>query len=121
MKFEEKTILEVRTLIKEKKISSENVAKYFLEKIKETNETLNTFLLVDEKGVVNRVENINKEGIGGSLMGIPCAIKDNILIKGIKTTAASKILQDYVASYDATVIGLLKESGAIFFRKNKFR
>lgn len=48
------------------------------------------------------------------LLGIPVAIKNNILIKGRKATAASKILEEYVASYDATVVEKLREAGAIF-------
>jgi aspartyl-tRNA(Asn)/glutamyl-tRNA(Gln) amidotransferase subunit A len=48
------------------------------------------------------------------LLGIPLAIKDNILIEGRRASGASKILENYVASYDATVITKLKEAGAIF-------
>jgi aspartyl-tRNA(Asn)/glutamyl-tRNA(Gln) amidotransferase subunit A len=48
------------------------------------------------------------------LMGIPCAIKDNILIKGRIASASSKILENYHATYDATVIRKLKEQGVIF-------
>jgi aspartyl-tRNA(Asn)/glutamyl-tRNA(Gln) amidotransferase subunit A len=48
------------------------------------------------------------------LLGIPLAIKDNILIKGRKVTAASKILENYVASYDATAISKLRAQGAVF-------
>lgn len=48
------------------------------------------------------------------LLGVPLAIKNNILIKGRKATAASKILENYVASYDATIIKKLREAGAIF-------
>ena len=49
-----------------------------------------------------------------ALLGIPLAIKNNILIKGKRATAASKILEEYVATYDATVISKLKEVGALF-------
>jgi aspartyl-tRNA(Asn)/glutamyl-tRNA(Gln) amidotransferase subunit A len=49
-----------------------------------------------------------------ALLGIPLAIKNNILIKGKKATAASKILENYTATYDATVIARLREAGAIF-------
>ena len=55
-----------------------------------------------------------KEGTAGMLTGIPLAIKDNILIKGRIASAASKILEKYRATYDATVISKLKESGAVF-------
>ncbi|MBX4192575.1 Asp-tRNA(Asn)/Glu-tRNA(Gln) amidotransferase subunit GatA [Candidatus Parcubacteria bacterium] len=48
------------------------------------------------------------------LLGIPLAIKDNILIEGRKVSAASKMLENYVASYDATIIRKLKEAGAVF-------
>ncbi len=50
----------------------------------------------------------------GALAGIPFAVKDNILIKGKKVSSASKILEGYTASYDATVIQKLREAGAIF-------
>jgi aspartyl-tRNA(Asn)/glutamyl-tRNA(Gln) amidotransferase subunit A len=49
-----------------------------------------------------------------ALLGIPLAIKNNILIKGRKATAASKMLENYTATYDATVIAKLREAGAIF-------
>ena len=48
-----------------------------------------------------------------ALLGIPVALKNNILIKGEKATAASKILENYVATYDATIVSRLKEAGAI--------
>ena len=55
-----------------------------------------------------------KAGKGGLLTGIPCAIKDNILIKGRIASASSKILEDYRATYDATVIERLKKEGVVF-------
>lgn len=53
----------------------------------------------------------------GALCGIPLAIKDNMMIAGEKTTAASKILENYVASYDATVVKKLKDAGAVLLGK----
>ena len=53
----------------------------------------------------------------GMLEGIPGAIKDNLCIAGVRTTAASRILDNYIAPYDATVVARLKESGAVFLGK----
>ncbi|TSC89164.1 MAG: aspartyl-tRNA(Asn)/glutamyl-tRNA (Gln) amidotransferase subunit A [Parcubacteria group bacterium Gr01-1014_3] len=53
----------------------------------------------------------------GALAGVPMAIKDNILIKGLPATAASKMLENYTASYDAAVIVELKKAGAVFLGK----
>ncbi len=93
------------------------LAKSYLDKIKTENEKLNAYLetfndvldqaaLVDEK--VARKEEIS------ILAGIPLAIKDNILIEGKIASAASKMLENYRATYDATVILKLKQKGAIF-------
>jgi len=117
MKFEEKTILEVKTLIREKKVSAGDVTKYFINKIEETNKSLNSFLHVDKDGAIKKALATDRLEKKGCLSGIPGAIKDNILIKGLKATASSKILEDYVAGYDATVIDLLRNSDAVFLGK----
>ncbi|MBI5754893.1 Asp-tRNA(Asn)/Glu-tRNA(Gln) amidotransferase subunit GatA, partial [Candidatus Peregrinibacteria bacterium] len=52
-----------------------------------------------------------------AVSGVPIAFKDNMLIEGLPATSASKILKDYVASYDASVISKLKKSGAVFLGK----
>lgn len=62
-------------------------------------------------------EKIGKGGEIGILEGIPGAVKDNICIAGTRATAASKILDNYIAPYDATVVEKLKESGAVFLGK----
>ncbi|MDO8529616.1 MAG: Asp-tRNA(Asn)/Glu-tRNA(Gln) amidotransferase subunit GatA [bacterium] len=62
-------------------------------------------------------EKIKRGEEGNLLTGIPCAIKDNICVDGIRITAASKILDNYIAPYDATVIEKIKESGAVILGK----
>ena len=89
-----------------------------MEKIKKSD--LNSFLSVDEELALKQAEEADKKiksGEFGMLMGIPCAIKDAILVEGQKCTAASKILENYVAPYDATVIKKLKEAGAVILGK----
>ena len=64
---------------------------------------------------MGEAERLDKEGFGRqSAFGVPLAVKDNILIEGKTCSAGSKMLQNYRASYDATVIKKLKEAGVIF-------
>ena len=62
---------------------------------------------------IARAEQMLKDGTATALTGVPIVLKDNIVVKGERATAASKILADYTAVYDATVVKKLKEAGAI--------
>jgi len=99
------------------------LAEVYLAEIEKKNPELNAYLEVfadvreqakeaDEK--INKAKKAGKESELDILVGIPMAIKDNILIKGRKCTSASKMLENYVATYDATVIEKLKEKGVVF-------
>ena len=99
-----------------KKYTAVDLVKAYIEVIKEKNPDLNAYLEV-YSDVISQAEEADKRiknGEKGELLGIPLAIKDNILIKGRVVSAASKILENYIATYDATVISKLKKSGAIF-------
>ena len=115
MNFELLTIFNLRKLFKQKKASPIEVANYFLSRIAKQDKKINAFLSVDEKKVIAQAkkaeENFTKQDETNFLTGIPAAIKDNILIKNSITTAGSKILENYHAPYDATVIKMLKEKG----------
>ena len=94
------------------------MTKAYLEKIKKSD--LNSFLSFDEKFALNQAEEADKKiksGDFGMLVGIPCAIKDAIMVEGQKCTSASKILENYVAPYDATVVRKLYEAGAVILGK----
>ena len=85
---------------------------------KEKNAELNAYLELfsaDEEAIAAAQKRIDEEGEAAPLLcGIPLAIKDNILIEGHIASAASKILSNYQATYDATVIEKLKAAGALF-------
>lgn len=94
------------------------VIKKTLTTIKEKDGEIHAFLDVYEEAIVEAEAATalykEKKGDTPALLGIPVAIKNNILIKGKKATGASKILENYTATYDATVIERLQVAGAIF-------
>ncbi|MEK7175254.1 MAG: amidase, partial [Patescibacteria group bacterium] len=113
------TIKQAGEMMKNGELTSVDLVSACLKNIKEKNVELNIFLEVFEDGVNNiweqarKADEMIKRGEGGALTGIPLAIKDNILIEGRKVSSASKMLENYTASYDAFVIKKLKEAGAV--------
>ncbi|MFA6077418.1 MAG: Asp-tRNA(Asn)/Glu-tRNA(Gln) amidotransferase subunit GatA [Candidatus Paceibacterota bacterium] len=96
--------------------SSEDLVKNALSAILEREEDVHAYLEVFSDAIEQAkvADQKRKNGDKGMLLGVPIAIKDNILIEGRHVTAASKILEGYVAPYDATVIKKLKDEGAVF-------
>ena len=111
-------ITEFHDALKNKKTSAREIVISYLDKIKKENSGLNAYLEVFEENALNQAketdERIASGETPGELWGVPIAIKDNILIRGKIASAASKILGNYVASYDAHVVEKLKKAGAIF-------
>jgi len=108
------TIKKTRELLDSKKVSVKELVDYYLGRIEETSD-LNIFIETysDLNDQIEKAQQKINDGEASDLTGIPIAIKDNILIKGKKTSAASKVLEDYVGTYDATVISKLKEHSPI--------
>ena len=94
-------------------ITAEDLAKETVKNIKETDKKINAWITVDEEAKPAENLDFNKN----KLAGIPIAIKDNIITNGMKTTAASHILYNYMPVYDATVISKLKKAQATFVGK----
>ena len=96
--------------------TSLDLTRAYLKNIQEKNKELNAYLEVftDAEEQAKCADEIIKSGKGTEMTGIPMAIKDNILIKGRKCSAGSRILENYTASYDAYVIKKLKDEGAVF-------
>src|SRR3989344_3115335 len=108
------TIVEARDALSRKDISAVELTNHFRENAasSQLNDYLEIFSDVEEQA--ERADEELSRGQGGLLTGVPIAVKDNILIKGHIASAASKMLANYTASYDATVIRKLREAGAIF-------
>lgn len=104
-----------------KEFSAVDLSRYFLDKIKKIDKNLSSFLTVTEDLAVSQARKIDDLIFQGKeipiLAGIPSALKDNILVEGIRCTAGSKILENYIASYDATCIKKLKKEGAVILGK----
>jgi aspartyl-tRNA(Asn)/glutamyl-tRNA(Gln) amidotransferase subunit A len=99
-----------------KEFSAVDATTAFLARIEKENPKLNAFLEVFDDALegAKRADAMLAEAGAHQLTGVPIAIKDNILIKGKTASAASKMLEHHVATYDATVVTKLKQSGAVF-------
>ncbi len=104
------TIKNIVEGLAKKEFSSEEIFSHYINRIGLENKKLNAYL----RTFGYKSETFNPKAL---LAGVPCGIKDNILIDGTVATAGSKILENYVSSYDATVIANLKKAGAQFLGK----
>ena len=104
-----------------REITAVQLAEQYFDNISKKDKDIFAYLTLTKELALQQArevdEKIAKGGEIGMIEGIPGAIKDNICINGVRTTAASKILDNYIAPYDATVIKKLKESGAVFLGK----
>ncbi|MCA6072645.1 MAG: Asp-tRNA(Asn)/Glu-tRNA(Gln) amidotransferase subunit GatA [Endomicrobium sp.] len=109
---------DIKTKICLGEIRSVDTVKDHFKRIKKTDPKVKAFLRLSEENALNQAEQIDnkdrKNAKCGLLEGVPIAIKDNIMVKGEGMTSASKYLEHYISTYDATVIEKLKEAGAIF-------
>lgn len=116
-----KTARQILSEIKEGKTTAVQTVLESLKVIKELNPKLNAFLEVYEEEALKKAEEIDNKPLEqrGRLAGLPIAIKDNILYKGHKATCASKMLENFVAPYNSSVVEkLLKEDAIIIGRTN---
>jgi aspartyl-tRNA(Asn)/glutamyl-tRNA(Gln) amidotransferase subunit A len=115
------TIGELSTLLAQRKISPVEITNLFLERIEKHNPTLNAYLTVTRDSALAAAreseKRIKQKRARGPLEGIPIALKDNIWTRGIRTTAGSKFLENFVPEEDATVTASLQRAGAILLGK----
>ena len=110
------SIKELSSLLREKKTSSVEITTDYLASIKKKNPEINAFITVDENRSIAQAkladERIQK-GEGDALTGVPIAQKDIFCAEDWLTTCGSKMLHNFIAPYDATVVKKFNEAGAI--------
>jgi aspartyl-tRNA(Asn)/glutamyl-tRNA(Gln) amidotransferase subunit A len=119
------TIEELSALLAKRKVSPVEMTEEFLRRIARYNSQLNAYLTVTAEHALAAARRAEKElsrgrraaGRQRPLLGIPITLKDNIWTRGIRTTAGSKVLRDFVPAEDATVVRKLARAGAILLGK----
>ncbi|MFA6285501.1 MAG: Asp-tRNA(Asn)/Glu-tRNA(Gln) amidotransferase subunit GatA [Parcubacteria group bacterium] len=102
-------------------ITSEKLTEEYFDKIEEKDTEIKAYLSLNKEFALDKARAVDKKIKNGEetdlLAGLPCGVKDNICIEGLLATAGSKILENYIAPYDATVITKLKNSDSVFLGK----
>jgi len=115
------SIIKIHKGLLDKEFSSVELAKEYLSQIDKKDNDISAYLSVTPELALAQAKKADELIASGKfipmLAGVPCAIKDCILVDGVKCTAGSKILENYVAPYDATVVRKLKEQGAVILGK----
>jgi len=124
MKLNDLTILEAQKALFDKKFSALELVASCLERVKEVDRKINALITVCDKQALDQAKKADKlltfsttRKEDKPLLGIPFVLKDLFLTSGIRTTAGSKVLENYIPVYDATVSRKLKEAGAIIIGK----
>ena len=111
MDITELTVHELIKKIKNKELTVTEINQAYIDRINLREKDIQAFITVLDKEALERSKNISNNL--SELAGIPIGIKDNICTKNIKTTCASKMLENFVSPYDATVVERLENKGLI--------
>ena len=109
--------VELGKLIATREASAVEVATAHLDRIAAVDDRVHAFLHVDREGALRAAEAVDRGEVTGPLAGVPVAVKDVIVTKGVPTTAASKILEGWKPQYDATVVERLRAAGTVMLGK----
>ncbi len=115
-KYLDKSIVEIHQLLKKKEIYPIDLVEEAFNRI-EKNKDLNCFITLNKEKALKEAKELENLEVDNLLFGIPIAIKDNISTKGLKTTCASKMLENYEPIFDATVVQKIKDKHMIIIGK----
>ncbi|MBI2836211.1 MAG: Asp-tRNA(Asn)/Glu-tRNA(Gln) amidotransferase subunit GatA [Chloroflexi bacterium] len=121
MTIDHLTIHEAHELLRTKQLSSVELTNAYLERIGQIDSRVRAFVTVTADLALEQAKIADKliaKGEDGPLTGVPGLIKDNICTRGVRTTCSSKMLQNFVPPYDATVVERLKASGMVMVGKS---
>ena len=116
----EKTVAELSKALQVREISSVELTRAYLHRIATVNKKLNTYITVCDEIAIAQAEKADQKIASGDqnlLTGIPLAHKDIFCTKGIRTTCGSKMLENFISPYDATIVTKLNKAGAITLGK----
>lgn len=115
------TIRQLNKMLSDREISCKELTQKYIDAIEKDNSALNAYVTLTPELALEAAEKVDKKIASGEkiglLEGIPMTLKDNISTDGIRTTCCSKILNDYVPIYDATVWEILKKQNAVLLGK----
>lgn len=114
------TLAEISAALQSKKISSVELTQCFLDRIEQFNPTLNCFITVSKEQALKDARTADQQranGQSGPLTGVPIAHKDIFCTLDLKTSCGSKILDNFIAPYDATVVSRFKQAGTVLLGK----
>ena len=115
MELYELTVHELVDKLKKNEITSEDIVKSYSKRIAEKEKDVQAFVTVTTDTAMEKSKNTDREK--SKLAGIPIGIKDNLCTKGVKTTCSSKMLENFIAPYSATVVEKLENEGIISLGK----
>ncbi len=116
----DKTLAQQAALLASGELKSRELVDHYLQRIERLNPALNAYLQVDAEGAreqAAKADDILQQGKGGPLTGIPIAHKDIFCTQGIKTTCGSRMLENFIAPYNATVVDKLNAAGVVTLGK----
>ncbi len=120
MELHQLSLRQARELLERREISSLELTRALLERLEATDDKVHAYLTVTAEKALEQAQAADRllaQGQGGPLTGIPGGIKDIICTQGVRTTAASRMLENFVPPYDATLVARLKEAGLVMLGK----
>ena len=115
------TIYEASEKLRKREVSSQELTEAVFQRIAQTDDTVRSYITLCRDAALAQAkqadERLKQKSSASPLLGIPVAVKDNLLTKGVRTTCASRMLDNFIPHYDATVVARIRSAGAVITGK----